>query len=81
MKLNYTYGHARDDLSGARGVIPQNSYDLRGDWGNSDFDMRHSFAGFVSYQVPQPSRYKLLLGGWQLNSLLTFQTRPAVHRL
>ncbi len=74
IKLNYTYGHARDDLSATRNLIPQDSNDLRADWGNSDFDMRHSFATFLSYQVPEPSRYKLLLGGWQLNSLLTFQS-------
>jgi len=72
MKLNYTYGHSRDDLSSTRGLIPQNSYNLRGDWGNSDYDVRHSFAGFLTYSAPTPSRMKLLLGGWQFNSLLTF---------
>ncbi len=71
-KLNYTYGHSRDDLSGTRGIIPQNSYNLLGDYGNSDYDIRHSFAGFISYAAPSPSRFKLLLGGWQFNSLLTF---------
>jgi hypothetical protein len=74
IKLNYTYGHARDDLSGARGVIPQNSYCLRCDYGNSDYDIRHTFATFISYALPTPSRAKLLLGGWQLNSLITLNT-------
>ncbi len=32
-----------DDLSYARGIIPQNSYCLRCDYGNSDFDIRNSF--------------------------------------
>ena len=73
-KLNYTYGHARDDLSATRGAIPQNSYNIRGDYGNADFDIRHSFVGFVSYSLPTPSHAKLLLGGWQLNSLLSFYT-------
>ena len=71
-KLNYTYGHARDDLSSTRGLIPQDSNNLRGDWGNSDFDIRHSFAGFISYAAPEPTHFKRLLGGWQFNSLLTF---------
>ena len=74
MKLNYTYGHSRDDLSGTRGVIPQNSYNLRGDYGNSDYDIRHSFVTFLSYATPAPSRYKQLLGGWQFNSLITAYT-------
>jgi hypothetical protein len=72
LQLNYTYGHAIDDLSGTRGVIPQNSYDLRNDYGSSDYDVRHSFSGFISYTAPTPVKYKLLLGGWQFNSLLTF---------
>jgi hypothetical protein len=74
MKLNYTYGHSRDDQSATRNSIPQNSYCLRCDYGNSDYDIRHSFAGFISYALPTPSRFRLLLGGWQVNSLLTFYT-------
>jgi len=73
-KLNYTYGHARDDLSATRGAIPQNNDNIRGDYGNADFDIRHSFVGFVSYSLPTPSHAKLLLGGWQLNSSLSFYT-------
>jgi hypothetical protein len=71
-KLNYTYGHARDDLSGTRGITPQNSYCLRCDYGNADFDVRHSFVGFISYSTPSPSRMKVVLGGWQFNTLLSF---------
>jgi hypothetical protein len=74
MKLNYTYGHSRDDGSFTRGLLPQNSYCLRCDYGNSDYDVRHSFVTFLSYDVPSPSRWKPLLGGWQFNSLLTFYT-------
>ncbi len=74
VKLNYTYGHSRDDLSGARNTIPQNSYCLRCDYGNSDFDTRHSFTTYIGYNLPSPSRLKPILGGWQLNSLLTFYT-------
>jgi hypothetical protein len=74
LKLNYTYGHSRDDLSTTRGAIPQNSYNLRGDYGNSDNDIRHSFVTFISYSAPTPRRFKLLLGGWQFNSLLSFHT-------
>jgi hypothetical protein len=74
MKLNYTYGHSRDDLSSVRGVIPQNSYNLRGDWGNSDYDIRQSFVTFLTYTLPSPTHFRSVLGGWQLNSLLTFYT-------
>ncbi len=73
-KLNYTYGHSRDDLSGARNTIPQNSYCLRCDYGNSDFDVRHSFTTYIGYNLPSPSRLKPVLGGWQVNSLLSLST-------
>ena len=72
LKLNYTYGHSRDDLSSTRGVIPQNSYNLKGDYGNSDFDVRHSFVTYIGYNLP--SGLKWLRGGWQVNSLINFYT-------
>lgn len=73
-KLSYTYGHSLDDLSYARGILPQNSYCLRCDYGNSDFDIRSSFSMFLAYSVPQPAKYRWLLGGWQLNTLFSFFT-------
>ncbi|MGA8028554.1 MAG: carboxypeptidase regulatory-like domain-containing protein [Bryobacteraceae bacterium] len=73
-KLSYTLGHSLDDLSYARGIIPQNSYCLRCDYGNSDFDIRNSFSMFLAYTLPQPARYRAVLGGWQLNTLLSFFT-------
>jgi hypothetical protein len=74
VKLNYTYGHSRDDLSATRNLIPQNSYCLRCDYGNSDFDVRHSFITYVGYNLPSPTRLRPILGGWQVNSLLSFYT-------
>jgi hypothetical protein len=73
-KLSYTLGHSLDDLSYARGIIPQNSYCLKCDYGNSDFDIRSSFSMFLSYALPQPSKHQALLGGWQVNTLLSFFT-------
>jgi hypothetical protein len=73
-KLSYTWGHSLDDLSYARGIIPQNSYCLRCDYGNSDFDIRNSFSMFLSYTPPQPSKHPNLLGGWQFNTLFSFFT-------
>ena len=55
-KLSYTLGHSMDDLSYARGIIPQNSYCLRCDFGNSNYDIRNSFSMFLTYTVPQPVR-------------------------
>jgi hypothetical protein len=73
-KLSYTLGHSLDDLSYARHIIPENSYCLRCDYGNSDFDIRNSFSMFMSYALPQPVKYRAILGGWQLNTLFSFFT-------
>jgi len=71
-KLSYTLGHSMDDLSYARGIIPQNSYCLKCDYANSDFDIRNSFSMFLAYALPEPARYRAVLGGWQLNTLFSF---------
>jgi hypothetical protein len=73
-KLAYTYGHSMDDLSYARHIIPQNSYCVPCEYGNSDFDIRQSFSMFLAYAPPQPSVHPNLLGGWQFNTLLSFFT-------
>lgn len=73
-KLSYTLGHSIDDLSYARHIVPQNSYCLKCDYGNSDFDIRNSFSMFLSYAFPEPAQHRLLLGGWQLNTLWSFFT-------
>jgi hypothetical protein len=72
-QFSYTMGHSLDDASAVRGANPMNSYNLRQDYGNSDFDTRHTFTSYLVYAFPTPSAGpKLLLGGWQLTSLLSF---------
>jgi hypothetical protein len=74
-KFSYTLGHALDDASTVRGRNPTNSYNLRGDYGNADYDVRHTFTSYVTYNLPTPSHGpRRLVGGWQLNSLLSFHT-------
>ena len=73
-KFSYTLGHSLDDASAVRGITPTNSYNLRDFYGNSDFDVRHTFTSYITYNLPAPSHAKLLLGGWQLNTLMSFHT-------
>ncbi len=73
-KLSYTLGHSLDDLSYARHIIPQNSLCLQCDYGNSDFDIRNSFSMFLAYNPPTPTKFKPVLGGWQLNGMFSFFT-------
>jgi hypothetical protein len=71
-QFTYTWAHALDDMTAYRGTLPQDSTNVKGDYGNSDFDTRHNFTGLVTYDLPNASNYKYLLNGWQLSTLLSF---------
>jgi hypothetical protein len=68
----YTWSHNLDEVSDYRGTLPQDSRNFKGDYSNSEFDIRNTFVGFASYSVPGSARFKPLTNGWQVNSLLTF---------
>lgn len=72
----YTYGHAIDTSSEARNTLPANSYNVLNERGNSAFDVRHTFRGSFTYDIPVffSALPKRLTNGWQLNSILSFNT-------
>jgi hypothetical protein len=76
MVHSYTWGHAIDDASGLR--VTSNSLNARLGRGNSEFDVRHRYSGSLIWDVPFLGNRKDLpghtLGGWQISSVLTFQT-------
>jgi hypothetical protein len=73
-QLTYTWAHGLDDMTAYRGTIPQDSFNLRGDYGNMDFDTRHNFTAVLNYDLPNATRWRPLLNGWTLSSLLSFHT-------
>ena len=74
-QLVYTWAHAHDDMSYWRGALPQNSFDLKADYGNSDLDTRHNFSALISYTLPDCSKSpRWLLEGWQVSSLLSLHS-------
>ena len=77
----YTYGHSIDTSSEARSTLPANSYDVRNERGNSIFDVRHTFRGSFTYDIPVllSSLPKRLVQGWQLNSILAFNTGTPIN--
>ncbi len=69
----YTWSHNLDEVTAYRGALPQDSTNFKGDYGNSDYDTRNTFVGFLSYALPGSSHGpRQLSQGWQLNSLLSF---------
>ncbi len=78
-QASYTWGHNLDEVTAYRGALPQDSYNFknnlpgnRGDYGNSDFDTRNSFKGYINYVLPGAGTMKMLTNGWELNSSFAF---------
>jgi len=71
----YTYSHALDDYSTARGIhTPQNNLNPNADYSNSDFDQRHHFSFTLNYALPGRKGYGQMLEGWVLNSAVLIQS-------
>jgi hypothetical protein len=70
-----------DEVTQYRGALPQDSTNFKGDYGNSDFDTRNTFVGFVNYTVPGFRGPSLLTHGWELNSILTFKGGQPINVL
>lgn len=73
--VSYTWSHSIDNgsnesaLTSPGFVFPQSVY-----YGDSDFDVRHSLNGALSYALPMPKLNKFsdaILRGWSINGLFT----------
>jgi len=73
-QASYTWGHSIDEISEGYLFNPQNSFCLRCEYGNSDFDVRNTFTTYLTYDVPGFRGPKWLSSGWQLNSLWNFHS-------
>ncbi len=83
--LNYTYSHGLanfgDNLTA--GALPQNAYNYAAEMSNSILDIRQRFVGNFIYDLPIGPGKRFLsdgnlasrvLGGWQVNGIVTVQT-------
>jgi hypothetical protein len=71
--IAYTWAHALDDITAYRGAIPYDSTNLKGEYGNGDFDTRHNFSATLTWDIPGSSRGpRWVTHGWSVNSLMTF---------
>jgi hypothetical protein len=71
----YTYGHGLDNGSINRfGPLPQDSTNIEGEYGSSDFDIRHRLTVTASYNIPGKKGFGQLLEGWQINGIYSYST-------
>jgi outer membrane receptor protein involved in Fe transport len=73
MNASYSWSKSLDYNSlSSQGIVVQDSYNLRGDRGPSDFDVRHRFVTSAIYQLPfHGNRF---VGGWQLGIVFQAQS-------
>ena len=75
---SYTFSKSIDYNSlNSQGVIVQDSYNLRGSRGLSDFDARHRFVFSGLYELP--FRGNRFVEGWQLSSIVQSQSGNPVN--
>jgi hypothetical protein len=87
VQVNYTYGHALDEVSnGGIGeftsggsLFPQDGNDLRGSYGPADYDVRHSMNANYVWEVPFKEMLRghgpeSLVKGWQISGTVFART-------
>jgi len=78
-QYSYTWSHNLEMLASGS-TLPQDSTNVRGDYGNAANDVRHQFKGYFIYDVPGAKLGpKWLTSGWQLNSNLLLRTGRPVN--
>lgn len=78
LNLAYTWAKNLTDNQTDRSTAPQNSYNIRGDYGRATLDRRHILTINFVYELPFYSNQQgfvgKLLGGWQVSGITTNQT-------
>jgi hypothetical protein len=73
----YTYAHALDVVSGDstdQQPYPEDARNIRLNYGNSDFDIRHRFTFSPTYLIPGMKAPAQMLQGWSLSGIVTLQS-------
>ncbi|HET7841450.1 MAG TPA: TonB-dependent receptor, partial [Terriglobia bacterium] len=85
-RASYTFSKSLDVASGAggfRGGPPEDSRDLRRDYGPSDFDIRHRLTFSYACRVPAPASgrgwVRALTADWQLTGITTLHTGGPIN--
>jgi hypothetical protein len=82
MQTAFTWSHNLDtasevdDFFGTSGYVPQDSRNLKGSYGNSEFDQRRSLIITYIYAIPSPKvggKLSFALRDWQVSGTTTFR--------
>ena len=86
-QVNYTYGHALDEVSNGglaqfaagSSVYPQDPFNLRGSYGAADYDVRHSLNANYVWQLPVKTMLRgrgsdYIVKGWKVSGTIFART-------
>jgi hypothetical protein len=75
--LSYTWAHSIDDASSDAYYLNVPTGDSTSERGSSDYDIRQTFSGAVSYNIPAPGSgiWKAIFGNWSTDSIVYARTR------
>jgi hypothetical protein len=69
----YVWSHELDDGTSYRSVLPQDSTNIRGDYGSGTYDVTNTFRGTLNYEIPAiRNTPHWLTGGYELHSIAAF---------
>ncbi len=84
LHANYTWSHCLDEVSNggllafsSLGILSPLPGELRRNYGNCDYDIRHNLSAFALYAVPfhsSNSMLRAMLGGWEISGTAFFHT-------
>jgi len=81
LQFNYQWSHALDEDSNggfdgfsANPLAPENPFNLRQNYGNADYDIRHYVSASYVINVPHWKGPKLLVDGWSLGGTVFHST-------
>jgi hypothetical protein len=81
--LSYTWGHSIDDVSSDANYqnVPLGQTPFSTERGPSDYDIRNTFSGAISYDIPGPGGgvLKQLFGNWSTDSIVYARSSPVVN--
>jgi hypothetical protein len=78
VNLAYTWSKNLSDNQTDRSTAPQDSFNIKGDYGRAQLDRRHILTTNWVYDLPFFNNTRgpvgLILGGWQFQGIATYQT-------
>src|SRR5262249_50759142 len=81
--LSYTWGHSIDDVSfdGNLQNVPMSQTSTALERASSDYDIRQTFSGAVSYDIPGPGSgvLKQIFGSWSTDSIIYVRSASPVN--